>query len=687
MKAVPAPFDFLLDPTDGAHVRPGPQIRHSEWMANYAEYQATRHLPQRELANGSFATDSLVEDLALIEGLSPTTVGLRICKTPLRRGVHPRVIAILNEPDQPSRPQRASSSPKNRFVSRILLPDSPWTGLPLKPEHKARVYRPMTAQTKARVHHKPCRFLLHLRRGSTSEVTSEGSSCSRQKAFSIVIAQGSKRSVFTSSESAGSEHWLEADAFSRRHRHRNALAERATFESDSGHLQVLNKETQRAQHELPGRVRELRRNRILVPLHTEDDLGEDSERADVPFDVYKSIWQPRVLFADSGDLVDSDEVRLARFCHEWAEALRMGLVKVIIADPNYESNQIVDEVPDEVQLVGEVLWKHARLLSVVFAKYASLGLRLNGMTFQSWMAFVTECALVDKNSTACKVSDLEHVFRVTSIDSPDAAKELRRPGFMIALVRLAINTYIADRQLNEVSSAVDRILGVLVQASIDTQVAQEPDVFRLRFCYIHPTCEILQTNAKVLRRCFECICRLSFDGQVKAQVDACSAEQWLRTMRALHMIDVDLSECDALRCFASSRMMVGNYHTQRGRHEETHLAFEGFLEAVCRLAAQKALPSDQEVKEWAREEGHPANVGKYLQHLRTVRRKVALAMMRERKIEWGGYVPIKAFRWRLQRTIEILQHEVNQFKPPWVIPLEEARVPPSCPPSQISPCA
>jgi hypothetical protein len=62
-------------------------------------------------------------------------------------------------------------------------------------------------------------------------------------------------------------------------------------------------------------------------------------------------------------------------------------------------------------------------------------------------------------------------------------------------------------------------------------------------------------------------------------------------------------------------------------------------------------------------------------------------MMRERKIEWGGYVPIKAFRWRLQRTIEILQHEVNQFKPPWVIPLEEARDTPSCPPSQISPCA
>ena len=672
MKAAPAPFEFLLDPTDEAHVRPGPQIRHSEWIANYAEYQATRHLHPRELAK--VATDRIVEDLAPIEGLSPTAVGLRSCKTPLRRGVHPRVIAILNEPDQPSRPLWASSSPKNRFVSRILLPDSPWTGLPLKLEHKARVYRPMTAQTKARVHHKPCRFLLHLRRGSTSE----GSSCTRQKAFSIIIAQGSKRSVFSSSESAGSEHWLEADAFSRRHRHRNALAERATFESDSGHLQVLNEETQRAQHELPGRVRELRRNRIIISLPTEDDSGENSDRPDVPFDVYKSIWQPRVLSADSGDLVDSDEVRLTRFCHEWADALRMGLVKVIIADPTYDSNQIVDEVPDEVQLVGEVLWKHARLISVVFANYASLSLRLNGMTFQSWMAFVTECALVDKNSTACKVSDLEHVFRETSIenDCPDAAKELRRPGFMIALVRLAINTYIANRQLNEVSSAVDRILGVLVQARIDTQVAQEPDVFRLRFCYIQPTCAILQTNAKVLRRCFDCLCRLSFDGQVKAQVDACSAEQWLRSMRALHMIDVDLSEYDALRCFAWSRMVVGNYHTQRGRHEDTHLAFEGFLEAICRLAALKALPPDQEVKEWAREEGHPANVGEYLQHLRIVRRKVALEMMSERKIEWGEYVPIKAFRWRLQRTIEILQHEVNQFKPPWVVPLEEARGPP-----------
>ena len=60
-------------------------------------------------------------------------------------------------------------------------------------------------------------------------------------------------------------------------------------------------------------------------------------------------------------------------------------------------------------------------------------------------------------------------------------------------------------------------------------------------------------------------------------------------------MDRDLSERDALRCFSWSRMAVEDYQSHKGHHKNTVLPFEGFLEALCRVAAQKALATDEEV--------------------------------------------------------------------------------------------
>ena len=58
-------------------------------------------------------------------------------------------------------------------------------------------------------------------------------------------------------------------------------------------------------------------------------------------------------------------------------------------------------------------------------------------------------------------------------------------------------------------------------------------------------------------------------------------------LRALGLIDADLSEANATLCFAWSRTAVVDDATPKGHLRETHLTREGFFEALCRVAVLK----------------------------------------------------------------------------------------------------
>ena len=75
-------------------------------------------------------------------------------------------------------------------------------------------------------------------------------------------------------------------------------------------------------------------------------------------------------------------------------------------------------------------------------------------------------------------------------------------------------------------------------------------------------------------------------------------------------------------------MAVIDDATPRGHLRETHLPYESFLEALCRVAMLKALPTDDEI-----EAAGARDAGVYLEDLRSRDARVRGAL-RTRKTGW-----------------------------------------------------
>ena len=195
---------------------------------------------------------------------------------------------------------------------------------------------------------------------------------------------------------------------------------------------------------------------------------------------------------------------------------------------------------------------------------------------------------------------------------------------MTGLVRLAINKYVLSKELADVSEALERLLAVDVLSRMGL-VLPAPDVFRRGHAYTSEVNETLRRHETSLRALF---------GGLTERSKLLNFETWQAFMGALDFIDVDTSMRDTAMCFLWAVMCVGDNSTPRGKQKETHLPFEGFLEALCRLATLKALPTDAEIQQ----AGY-SDAATYMAMLR--RHDVAAydRMLAERACKWGD-VPL-----------------------------------------------
>ena len=222
------------------------------------------------------------------------------------------------------------------------------------------------------------------------------------------------------------------------------------------------------------------------------------------------------------------------------------------------------------------------------------------------------------------------------------------------------------------SESVDRLLCDVIKPQLawllDGPASGESDRFRIFHAYSEPTCEVLRATEPFLHQCFEYLAmgkadqrppprrpppRLPHGG---ASVVTLTADGWSSGLRRMGLIGYDLSEQEALRCFAKSMMAVVDSETPRGHLCSTCLNFEGFMEAVCRLACLKALPTQREM-----DDADCDDAAAFLTQLRDRDEHAYDLWLRERQIVYGT-VP-HDLPHRVLAVLSVLRHAMLRLQP------------------------
>ena len=398
------------------------------------------------------------------------------------------------------------------------------------------------------------------------------------------------------------------------------------------------------------------------------------------FDVYKSIWEPRRKDADSKDVYDTDEVEFKRFSIDWEVLLGLGMTKLILMNDDGDDDGVEDEdgdgIPDEVEDVGMVLWKVHDVLSSIYTYYSiQSGSISDGIGLNAWTDFTDDFSLVSKTSQFCQRKDVDLIFIEVNAKSKLAARELKRQPstrefaidggselslsrleFYQALVRLAICKYVKSGEIPDVSDAVERLVStdimnraLALESRNREHLVVDANLFRARYAYTKPVCTVLEANLPSLETLYDALSKRSYARmKPRGLKDRLAVEEWLGFLYESKLIDQDLSERDAMLCFASSRMVVVDTRTENGKQRDTMIQFQGFMEALCHASTLKALPTAAELKaagcnnapQWIEE-----NHDQYM------------AILSTRGTPWGTD-PVRPVEESLQMVLDIVHHAV-----------------------------
>ncbi len=156
----------------------------------------------------------------------------------------------------------------------------------------------------------------------------------------------------------------------------------------------------------------------------------------------------------------------------------------------------------------------------------------------------------------------------------------------------------------------------------------EPNEFRRRHCYTEACTEALAAHKESLRNLFDALS--ASIGERGLEKKLLSLPEWLGFLRTCGLVGADLSDTDAVHCFLWSRMAVVDTSTFRGVTRANNLPFEGFLEALCRVAALKGWPQAWEMSTLGFED-----CAQFVEYLNAMDPDRWPAMRHERRIAWG----------------------------------------------------
>jgi len=271
-----------------------------------------------------------------------------------------------------------------------------------------------------------------------------------------------------------------------------------------------------------------------------------------PWKLETSIWAPRRNWADSRDFVDTDACIAKALRADWEAARRDGkLDKFIVKHDDDKDDAAVSGIDSgrgptrEVQEVFAVLQHHARLFYSIFDFYAASGTSMDIFQIQlnAYTQLVHDCGLLDPDNHTCNAVVFDQMF--VAINAGAARDEkynhmraLCRHELLNIFVRTAIQRYVLQGTMKDVSDALDLLMKSIVSVEAPAMAQHVPDDFRWAACYTAETDTVLRRHEASLRYIFEGFAR--GDGELGNKMRSTSLlgyDEWARFIAMTNLVD------------------------------------------------------------------------------------------------------------------------------------------------------
>ena len=327
---------------------------------------------------------------------------------------------------------------------------------------------------------------------------------------------------------------------------------------------------------------------IDVDLTTEDNGddgdGESAKDASPPWDSSCSVFEPRVREADARSMMDTAVCYRRAFRSDWDKCMKkedrfLNIIKKGCTDPKDKA----------VVRTAQIMEEYYDRIIQCFVTYCCVADATNcsWMTFGAFAAFVGDAEIPDEDSSSCRLSDIDTVFKATDFDSTrgkagNPGKSLTRSEFAESLIRISKAKF-GGRNI-DAHMTIERLLKHVL-----SRVGEAADDFRSEW---RPRVLYTQPIDDVLRKYMDALDRIFYE---RDERDFWSLDTWEDTLADAEMYEDSFTRHEGNMTFYFGKMVVVDTEKHAERYQG--LDWLAFLEALVHVARLKEFPTRKRLEE------------------------------------------------------------------------------------------
>jgi len=354
----------------------------------------------------------------------------------------------------------------------------------------------------------------------------------------------------------------------------------------------------------PGYFKDLLEENPVVEVDEEAMLREEELelREEVqykpPWDIYKSIYAPRLKEADARSFWEERPFWKKMFRADWTRCCSQERFVNMIDREAKKNKGGHTTGKEELAEIGMTIDKHYPLMMRAFKYFSLLG---SGgcftMQLNEYTDFLDTCLIPDPESDKCKRSDCDTLFitanyeedKKSEVSKVNEDNALLRFEFIEVLIRLALAKYGNGIETYDVSDAVSMLFERNISPNLPPEAAIDSDKFRIERLYFEEMEDEFVKHKDLLRAVYSRYRQRPHGGGLRYK--QLTIGGWMQLMDDCKLIDDHFTERLAKLCYLTGQMCVIDEVKNRKKLEE--MSWIEFLDAIGRVGELVHLPTDE----------------------------------------------------------------------------------------------